>query len=186
MEESKSYDIESLVSSYLESYSKEKLIDLLAFYGRLYMLLDGHWYLSVKQRLGDEQAVDIDLQVWDKQERKEVEGLAKLLDFQSRDVASLMELSMIMPSAAGSKGYIEVKNKNDCTFSITHCPIFKTLQKEGKGREKTQCEVICRHLMTNMALIFNPSIEVEPTRMPTRQNPDEVYCQWRFKLEESQ
>ena len=186
MEESKSYDIESLVSSYLESYSKEKLIALLAFCGRLYMLLDGHWYLSVKQRLGDEQTVDIDLQVWGKQERKEVEGLAKLLGFQSRDVISLMELSVIMPSAAGSKGYIEVRNKNDCTFSITHCPIFRTLEKEGEGREKTQCEVICRRLWADMALIFNPSIEVEPTRMPTRQNPDEVYCQWRFKLKGAQ
>ena len=62
----------------------------------------------------------------------------------------------------------------------------RTLKKEGEGREKTQCEVICQRLMTNMAVIFNPSIEVEPTRMPTRQNPDEVYCQWRFRLEESQ
>jgi hypothetical protein len=186
MEESKNYDIETLVSSYLESYSKEKLIALFVLYGRLYMLLDGHWYLSVKQRLGDEQAVDIDLQVWDKQGRKEVDGLSKLLDFQSRDVISLMELSAIMTSSAGYKGYIEVNNKNDCTFSITYCPIFRTLKKEGKGREMTQCEVICQRLMTNMAVIFNPSIEVKPSRMPTRQNPDELYCQWRFKLEDSQ
>jgi len=182
MEKSKVYSVESLASSLFESCSREKLTALLVFYSRLYMLLDGHWYLSVKQRLGDEQAVDIDLQVWDKQERKEVEGLAKLLDFQSRDVVSLMELSAIMPSSAGSKGYIEIKNRNDCTFSITYCPIVKTLEKEGKGREKTQCEVICRRLMTNMAISFNPGIEVKQIKMPPRQNQDEVYCQWQFKL----
>ena len=186
MKKSKVYNIESMAASLFEGYSRGKLIALLVFYSRLYMLLDGHWYLSVKQRFGDEQAVDIDLQVWDKQAGKEIEGLAQLMDFQSRDVVSLMELSAIMPSAAGSKGYIEVKNKNDCTLTITHCPIFRTLEKEGEGREKTQCEVICRRLMTTMALSFNPDIEVEPTRMPTRQNPDEVYCQWQFKLEETQ
>jgi hypothetical protein len=196
MEESKNFDIESLASSLLKSYSKERLIALLVFYTRLYMLLDGHWYLSVKQRFGDKQAIDIDLQVWDKQEQKEkvwdkqeqkeIIGLAELMDFQKRDVVSLMELSAIMPSAAGSKGYIEVKNRNDCTLNITHCPIFRTLVKEGEGREKTECEVICRRLMTNMAIIFNPSIKVEPAKLPTHRDQDEVYCQWRFKLEGSQ
>jgi len=183
--EKKVYNIESLVSSYLESYSKEKLIALLAAHARLYLVLDGHWYLSVKQRFGDEQAVDVDLQVWDKQIWKEIEEMVKSMDLQNRDVVSLMELSAIMPSAAGSKGYIEIKNRNDCILTITYCPIVRTLEKEGEGREKTQCEVICRRLMTTMALSFNPDIEVKPIKSPPRQNQDEIYCQWQFKLEET-
>ena len=182
MERSKVYSIESLLSSQLENYSREKLIALLAAYTRLYMVLDGHWYLSVKERFGDEEAVNIDLQVWDKQIWKEIGVLAKLMNLQNRDVVSLMELSVIMPSSAGSKGYMEIKNRNDCIFSITYCPILNTLEKEGKGREKTQCEVICRRLMTNMAIAFNPDIEVKPIKMPPRQNQDDVYCQWQFKL----
>jgi hypothetical protein len=186
MEKSKVYDLESLVSSQFENCSRETLITLLAAYARLYLVLDGHWYLSVKQRFGDEQAVDIDLQVWDKQVRKEVEELVKLMDFRNRDAVSLVELSVIMPSAAGSKGYIEIKNRNDCTLNITHCPIVRTLEKEGKGREKTQCEVICRRVLTTMALSFNPSMEVKPIKLPPRQNQDEIYCQWQFKLEGTQ
>jgi hypothetical protein len=177
----KVYSLESLVSSQFENYSRETLIALLTLYARLYLVLDGYWYLSVKQRFGNEQAVDIDLQVWDKQARKEVEELVKLMDFRNRDVVSLMELSAIIPSTVGSKGYIEIKNRNDCTLSITHCPIVSTLEKEGKGREKTQCEIICQRLMTTMALSFNPSIEVKPIKMPPRQNQDEIYCQWQFK-----
>jgi len=182
MKDSKRYDINSLIGSLYQSYSREQLTALLALLGRLYMLLDGHWYLSVKQRLGDEQAIDIDLEVWSKQARKEVEGLAELMGLKNRDVVSLMELSAIMPSSAGSQGYIEVTDRNDCTLVITHCPIFKTLEKEGKGREKTQCDVICRRLMTTMALCFNPGIEVESTLIAALHHQGEVYCRWRFKL----
>lgn len=183
MEKSKVYSLESLVSSQFENCSRETLIALLAAWARLYMVLDGYWYLSVKQRFGDEQAVDIDLQVWDKQTRKEIEELVKLMDFPNRDVVSLMELTAIMPSATGSQGYIEIRDRNDCTLSITHCPIVRTLEKEGEGREKTQCQVICRRVMATMALSFNPGIEVKPIKMPPRQNQDEIYCQWQFKLE---
>jgi len=146
------------------------------------MVLDGHWYLSVKERFGDEQAVDADLQVWEKQTLKEVLGLTKLIDFRNKDVLSFMELSAILPSTIGSKGYIEVNNRDDCTLSITYCPIVGTLEKEGKGREKTQCDVICRRIMTTITLSFNPDIEVKPIKMPPRRNQHEMYCQWQFKL----
>ena len=182
MEKLKILNLESLVSSQFENCSRETLITLLTLYARLYMVLDGHWYLSVKDRFGDEQAIDADLQIWEKQTRKEVEGLVKLMDFRNRDVLSLMELSAIMPSTVGSKGYIEVKNRNDCTLSITHCPIVGTLEKEGKGREKTLCTVVCRHITAITALSFNPDIEVKPIKMPPRRNQDEIYCQWQYKL----
>jgi hypothetical protein len=186
MEKRKVYSVESLYSSQLENCSRETLIALVAAYAQLYLVLDGCWYLSVKQRFGDEQVVDIDLQVWDKQVRREVDKLAKLMDFRNRDVVSLMELSALIPSAAGANGYIEIENRNDCTLNITYCPIVKTLEKEGEGREKTECEIICRRIMTNMALTFNPSIELKSIKLPPRQNQDEIYCQWQFKLKGGQ
>ncbi len=186
MEKRKVYSVESLYSSQLENCSRETLIALVAAYAQLYLVLDGCWYLSVKQRFGDEQAIDIDLQVWDKQVRKETEKLAKLMDFRNRDVVSLMELSALIPSAAGAQGYIETENRNDCTLNITYCPIVKTLEKEGKGREKTECEVICRRIMTNMALTFNPGIELKSIKLPPRQNQDDIYCRWQFILKGTQ
>ena len=186
MENLKVYNLESLYSSQLENCSRETLIALVKAYAQLYLVLDGSWYLSVKQRLGDEQAIDIDLQVWDKQVKRETEKLAKLMGFRNRDVVSLMELSALIPSATGAKGYIEIANRNDCTLNITYCPIVKTLEKEGKGREKTECEVICRLIMTNMALAFNPSIELKSINVPPRQNQDEIYCQWQFILKGTQ
>jgi len=182
MEESKVYSLESLTSSQFEKCSRGTLIAVLAAYARLYLLLDGQWYLSVKQRCGDAQAVDIDLEVWDKQTRKEITELVQLIDFQNRDVVSFMELSVMMPSTAGSEGYIEIKDRNDCTLTITHCPIVRTLEKEGEGREKTQCRVICQRIMATMAQSFNPGIKVKPVKIPPRQHQDEIYCQWQFKL----
>lgn len=186
MEERKVYTVESLYSSQLENCSRETLIALVAAYAQLYLVLDGSWYLSVKRKFGNEQAIDIDLQVWDKQVRKETEKLVKLMDFRNRDVVSLMELSALIPSAAGAQGYIETENRNDCTLNITYCPIVKTLEKEGKGREKTQCDMICRRIMTNMAITFNPGIELKSIKLPPRQNQDDIYCQWQFKLDGAQ
>jgi hypothetical protein len=180
------YSIDSWIRSVFEGYSREDLIDLLVLYGRLYMLLDGQWYLSVKERLGNERAIEIDLEVWSKQGRREVEGLAKAMGVKSRDVVSFMRVFVTIPSSTGSLGYVEVKDRNDCALIVTRCPILNTLVKEGKGREKTQCEVVCRRLMTTTALYFNPEIRVGPTSMPAARRQSEECCRWWFRIEQSQ
>ncbi len=186
IEKRKVYSVESLYNSQLENCSRETLIALVAAYAQLYLVLDGSWFLSVKKRLGENPAIEVDLQVWDRQVRRETERLTKLMNYQSRDVVSLMELAALIPSAAGAQGYIETENRNDCTLNIEYCPIVKTLEKEGKGREKTQCETICRLIMTNMAITFNPGIELISIKLPPRQNQDDIYCRWQFKLQGAQ
>lgn len=185
MDELNVRSVDSLVDSQFDNFSRETLISLLKLHARLYMLLDGHWYLAVKERFGNEQAVEIDLEVWDKQGPREVEEIARLIGYQSRDVASLIELSAIMPSAMGSRGYVEMRNRNECILHTTYCPIVNTLIKEGKGREKTQCDVICRRLMTTMATSFNPDIETKALKIPPHQDHGDTYCEWQFTLKES-
>lgn len=55
------YSGELLAEIDLEMFSKETLIDLMNLYGRLWLATDGLWYLTVKQKLGNEEALACDL-----------------------------------------------------------------------------------------------------------------------------
>ncbi len=47
-------------------FSPDTLAQLLTLYSQLYIALDGFWYLVVKERAGDEEALACDLQAWER------------------------------------------------------------------------------------------------------------------------
>ena len=51
----------------LEDFSKETLIELIKIYGRLYLSVDGFWFLAVREKVNNDTAIDCDLWVWEKQ-----------------------------------------------------------------------------------------------------------------------
>jgi hypothetical protein len=57
VKELNNYDGEFDPSLRLENFSKETLVKLLGVYAKLYQALDGFWYLSVKDRVNNEEAL---------------------------------------------------------------------------------------------------------------------------------
>ena len=50
-----------------EDFSKDTLIKLLGVCAKLYQTVDGYWYMSVKERAGNEEALACDFWVWQRQ-----------------------------------------------------------------------------------------------------------------------
>jgi hypothetical protein len=70
----------------LEDFSKGVLVDLIKMYTKLYMALDGFWYLTVKGRQGNEEALTCDIKTWEKQGGYEMSTIAKQLNIKGDDV----------------------------------------------------------------------------------------------------
>ena len=49
-----------------EDLSGETLRDLLTLYARLYIGLDGFWYLTVMEKFGNKAALDCDIKAWER------------------------------------------------------------------------------------------------------------------------
>jgi hypothetical protein len=163
-------------------FSPDTLAELLTLYCKLYMALDGFWYLTLQERINNEEALACDISTWERVSKYEMAKITKQLNIQGNDVTALMKAIQITPWLRQTQFEIEVKNHNKAMLTVTHCPTLDALEREGKGRENEICNVVDRKLFKDYASFFNASIEVKCLKLPPRKSKDEICCQWEFNL----
>lgn len=178
------YNGEFLPEMRLESFSKDTLIELLRLYARFYLAIDGFWYLSVKERSSNEEALACDLLAWESVVKYESKRLTKMMKIDGNDVAALVKTLQLSPWFWNLEYKLEVENRNQAMLTITHCPTLIALEEEGEGREESICNLVDTKVFKDYASFFSPGIEVKCLKSPPRKSKNEVCCQWEFKLEE--
>ena len=176
------YSGEFLSDLKFSDFSPNTLAELLALYCKLYMALDGFWYLTVKERGSNEEALACDISTWEKVGRYEMTKITKQLNIQGNDVVAVMKAIQITPWLRQTQFRIEVKNHNNAVLTVTYCPTLDYLERESEGREKEICNIFDRKLFKDYASFFNPNIEVKYLKLPPRKSKDDICCQWEFKL----
>ena len=176
------YNRRVLPEIHFEKFSKGTLIELLKLYGKLYLAVDGFWYLAIKERSGNEEALACDFLVWEKASKYELKHLTKLMKIRGNDVATVMKALQIGPWFWNIEHKLEVRNKNHAVLTVTHCPTLTSLENEGKGREDSICNLFEPKFFKDYASFFNPDIKVKCLKSPPRENKTDICCQWEFKL----
>ncbi len=164
-----------------EDFSKETLVKLLSVYAKLYQATDGMWYLSVKERVSNREAVACDLWVWDKMHRFEMARLCKALKIRRDGVAGLVKALQFGPWQFTHEIDLELRGKHSAIMTISYCPTLEALEREGEGREQSICREVEPAIKQKVAKFFHPSMEVSALRLPPRQTR-EICCQWEFNL----
>ena len=154
------YSGEFLPNVKLNDFSSNTLVDLLTLYSKLYIALDGFWYLTVKERLGNEEALACDIRTWEIMTKNEMAKITKQLNIQGNDVTALMKALQTTPFLQQMQFEIEVKNHNNAILTVAYCPTLNALEKEGKGREDEICNLVDRKVYRYYASFFNPDIKI--------------------------
>ncbi|MFC1894128.1 DUF6125 family protein [Chloroflexota bacterium] len=174
------YSGEFLPNLKLNDFSHDTLADLLALYSKLYIALDGFWYLTIKERLGNEEALACDMRTWEIMSKYEMAKITKQLNIQGNDVIALMKAMQIAPWFRHIEHETEVRNPDDAIITVSHCATLDALEREGEGREDQICNMVDPILFKCYASFFNPDIEVKCLKSPPRKSKDEICCRWEF------
>ena len=169
-----------------DKLNKDTLIKLLEGYARYMLRIDASWYLTIMEKLGNDEAFDCDQKVWGEGKQlasHEVKAISSLLNIQGNDVATVMKYIQVRPSAFNLKFDIDVKNNNHAIVTFLTCPVLLSIEKEGTGREGLICQQIEPKYLGAIAHHFNPEIQVNGLRVPPRKDYNDICCQWEFKLE---
>ena len=174
------YSGEFLPDLKLGDFSPHALAELLKLYAKLYVAMDGIWYLTVKERLGDEEALACDIQAWEKNCRYEMARIRRQLKIRGNDITSLMKAFQLCPWCLLMKFDIEIKDSNSALFTVTYCPTLNALEGEGGGREEEICKVVEPRIMQAYASALGSDIRVRCVKSPPRKSRDDICCQWEF------
>ncbi|MFC2019848.1 DUF6125 family protein [Chloroflexota bacterium] len=162
--------------------SHELLAKLLALYSRLYIGLDGFWYLAVGERISNEEALACDIKAWEGICKYEMAKITRKLNIQGGDVVSFMKAMQLTPFFLSMQHQIDIKDQNHAVLTITHCPTLAALEKEGLGREAEICRLFDPKAFQNYASFFSPDIEVKCLEAPPRKDRGGICCRWEFGL----
>jgi len=176
------YSGELLPELDLEDFSSETLRDLLRLYSKLYMGLDGFWYLTVMEKFGNDAALDCDIKVWDKAGRYEMKNVTRQLNIQGNDAVAFMKALQLSPWYWTVKSQVEIVDPNTAILTVTDCPTLNALEKEGSGRENEICKIAEPIILRAYASFFNPDVEVTCLQSPPRESQDDIACKWQFKM----
>jgi len=167
-----------------EHFSKELLLEALRAYAQYAYRVDAFWYLTIKDRMGGEEAAACNIQSMEKAARYEVEIVRRLFNIQENDVEGLIKFQQTRPWSWIFTNRYEFKSSNHAVFTVIHCPILEGMEKEGEGREQFTCHEDHVKAGRVQASCGNPNIKVKPLKLPPRNSKNEIACQWEFRLED--
>jgi hypothetical protein len=168
----------------LEQFSKETLIKLIKTYGKLYLSVDGFWFLSVREKVNGDTALDCDLWVWEKQTKSELRRIGEILDIKGNDIEAFFKIFQMSPWTWNLEYEMELKDSTYGKMTIHKCPTLEALEKEGEGRDKTFCKAVEPIMMDFYAKNFNPKIRTNFLKIPPRKTKNEICCIWEFIMED--
>lgn len=161
-------------------FSHDTLVKLLDVYAKLYIALDGFWYLTVKDRITNDEALACDIGAWLKQTRYEAKRISEALNIRGNDVVSMMKVLQISPWFRHMKCRTEIFDGRRAVITVNYCPTLDALEKEGQGREDQICNLVDQQMFKQYAAYFNKGIEVKMLKSPPRKSKDEVCCIWEM------
>jgi hypothetical protein len=168
-----------------EDFSKEFLARLLVEYARCYIMADGLWYSAVKEKFGPEAAYAIDYDMWvNKFPPFETARILSVLNLKGNEVADVMkfyQLTAMVPH--GMFDYdIDLRKRNHAVLTIRRCPALLRFESKEPEMIEPICQVMELASAKAYAKQINPDIVVTMPKMPPRKSPDEICCQFEFKL----
>jgi len=187
MKELPDYSGEFMPDLKLQDLSKEALERLFHATVKLYVGLDGLWHSLIRERFGEEMARELDSEIWRRATHLEVGRVREALNIKGNDLASFLKFLQVDPGAGGDiwpECHWELQNRNLAILTIQRCRGLDYYERHGDMAALEHGCGIEEWGLQGAANLFNPGIKVKCLKLPPRQSPNDMACQWEFRLEE--
>lgn len=168
-----------------DDFSKDFLLKLIRAWQFAWVRLQQTVFDAVRERFGLEAATECTLEALSRMSERVNPRYAKLANIQLNTVVdSLKCLQLPLDNIIGGlyPAEFNIKSPNHVVMTITHCRSLLACEREAPELIETQCHVMEKPMIEKY--LVNPKIKVTPLKLPPRKSPDEIACQWEFKLED--
>ncbi len=172
----------------MEDFSKEVLVRMWQVAGMMYTSLAGSYQRVMREKLGEEAALELDAEVWRRQTPIEVRLCRRAMGITGDDVAALFKHLQVDPGAGGIWPELEMdlKGPDHGVLTVKRCVALDHFERHGEeelARLKHTCEVLDGEGFQDTATLFHPDMTARPLALPPRGSKAEPACQWEFRVE---
>jgi hypothetical protein len=188
MEELKDYGQEFRADLKMQYFSKDALVRLWQAASQTYIGLDGLWYSFMREKFGEQIALELDTELWLKRGGTELEvrRIREAMNIWGDDVASVLKWLQVAPGAGGiwPEFECELKDKNHGILTVKRCRPLEYFERHGETLlQKNACEVLDAKGFQRIVEHFNPNMKMTPLKLPPRKSKDGIACRWEIRLQ---
>jgi len=165
------------VQQELEKLPKSALIELIKMYSRNWLTVDGLWFSGVEKKFGLDEALDLDVRMWEISSRIEARRIKEFLDLKEDGLQSVLRAINFM-SWAASFGYKVEYRGNQAIWTCTHCP--PQINRIKAGMEEFACRPTFEACFGSLCEVMDPKVKVTCLICPPEPHPEDIWCQWEF------
>ncbi|MEM4258368.1 MAG: DUF6125 family protein [Candidatus Thermoplasmatota archaeon] len=158
----------------------EKIPDFIFLHLRNLWAVDGLYYLGIEEKWGTAEATTIDEHVWKVMGKIEARKLKEFFHLQGSDVKSMMHALQYSSWALDLEDKEIIIEENRAVIRNTYCRVQTTRLK--KGLSEFACKPVRLGFLKAFAAEFNPNIKVTCTICPPDIHPQNLWCEWEFRL----
>ena len=166
----------------IAAISKDKINDFIFLNLRDLWAVDGLYFLGIEEKFGTEAATEIDRKVWETMGKIEARRLKEFFDIKRNDIPSMMKALRYSSWVLDLEDKeIEIKKEKAIVRNV-RCRVQNTRIK--KGLSEFGCKPVRFGFLKAFAKEFNPDIVVNCNVCPPDKHPDNLWCEWEFKMKE--
>jgi hypothetical protein len=169
-----------------EDFSKDFLLKLMWHWQWAWLHLGQAWFSVVQEEYGTDVANNLEHQSWMRMASRVNPRYAKMANIQLNTVLDSLKAAQLPLGNACTSGVFppefEIISPNHVIQTLPDCQTLRYMEKEAPERIPWLCHFNEKKLIEKY--FINPKVKVTPLKLPPRKSPDEIACQWEYKIEE--
>ncbi|OGU17241.1 MAG: hypothetical protein A2X61_16935 [Ignavibacteria bacterium GWB2_35_12] len=167
----------------IDDLSKEELLELLKIYAKNWLAHDGCWFLSVEEKHGIDEAINIDRESWRKFTIVEAKRINEFLSLgKNSGIEGLARALRFRLYSTINKDKIEILDNKSMIYYVETCRVQEARRR--KGLKDFPCKSVGIVEYSLFAKTIDGRIETECLSCPPEITDNNNYCIWKFTIKE--
>ncbi len=169
----------------MKDLSKEDLLLLLEDFGKRWLAHDGLWFQSIEKTRGMDEAIEKDIEAWDRFTKIEAKRIINFLNLpENGGIDALEEALKFRLYAVVNKQEAIREDENTLIFRMNECRVQQARQR--KNLPLFPCKPVGVVEYSEFAKTIDPRIKTEMITCPPDEYNGQYYCAWKFTLQEKE